>query len=416
MAKASRDFQVFVKPGGPACNLACAYCYYVKKDLPSAGAAPRMPDDLLEAYIVQHIAAAPGPVIRFSWHGGEPTLLGLDFFRRIVDLQRRHRPRSRQIANGIQTNGTLLNEPWCRFLAAERFFVGLSLDGTPELHDLYRRTPDGRPTHARALRGFRLLQRHGVPAEILCVVHGENVRHAIAVYRFFREIGARHITLLPLVEALPDASGGVGPRSVPAEAWGDFLCTVFDEWQRRDIGRVQIQIFEETARTALGQEQALCIFRKTCGDIPVVEHNGDVYACDHFVDRDHRRGNIRETPLADLLGSAAQRAFGQAKRDALPRYCRACEVLRLCHGGCPKDRILRTPDGEAGLNVLCAGYKRFFLHCRPFLTELGAQWRRSREKPPLVLDGRTETGPKIGRNDPCPCGSGRKYKKCCLGR
>jgi uncharacterized protein len=378
----------------------------------------------LEEYVIQHIAACSGPVINFSWHGGEPLLLGLDYFRKIVVLQRKHQPPHQRITNGIQTNGTLLDEDWCRFLAKEGFAVGLSLDGPQGMHDRYRVTKDQNPTYQEAMRGYRHLRQHRIPCDILCVVHAENVRHPMEVYRFFKQIEAPYIGFLPLVEPQPDAKGGVSPRTVPAEALGNFLCTIFDEWKRHDIERVKVQLFEEAARTAFGQEHALCIFRKTCGDIPIVEHNGDFFSCDHFVDTKHRLGNIQETPLADLLESRAQRAFGQAKLDTLPRYCQECEVLDMCHGGCPKDRLLDTPDGETGLNYLCAGYKRFFTHCQPFVAELSALWRRqSRQQSPRQSNARkippahaedARVSPKTGRNDPCPCGSGLKYKKCCM--
>jgi len=377
MVRASHGFQVFVKPIGSICNLDCHYCYYLEKEhLYPRGESFRMPDDVLEEYIFQHIEASPDPVIRFSWHGGEPTLLGLDYFRRIVELHRRHQPPGRRIANGIQTNGTLLDDDWCRFLAAEGFTVGLSLDGPPDMHDRHRLTRDGEPTHELAMQGFRLLQRHRVPTDILCVVNAHNVRFPLQVYRFFKMIDAQHISFLPMVESQPDASGGINPLSVPSEAWGAFLCTIFDEWRDHDIGRIKVQIFEEAARTAFDQEHSLCIFRPTCGDIPVVEHNGDFYSCDHYVDVEHRLGNIMETPLVELLESPAQRAFGRAKLEALPGYCMRCEVRAMCNGGCPKNRFLETPDGEPGLNYLCAGYRRFFNHCWPFVSEVAALWRR----------------------------------------
>ena len=377
MVRASHGFQVFVKPIGSICNLDCHYCYYLEKEHLYPGSESfLMPDDILEEYISQHIEASPDPVIQFSWHGGEPTLLGLDYFRRIVELQRRHLPPGRHIANGIQTNGTLLDNDWCRFLAAEGFAVGLSLDGPQDMHDRYRLTRDGEPTHERAMRGYRFLQSHRVPTDILCVVNAHNVRYPLQVYRFFKMIDAQHITFLPMVEPQPDAGGGVDPLSVPSEAWGAFLCTIFDEWRDRDIGRVKVQIFEEAARTAFDQEHSLCIFRPTCGDIPVVEHNGDFYSCDHYVDAEHRLGNIMETPLVELLESPAQRAFGRAKLEALPVYCKRCEVRAMCNGGCPKNRFLETPDGEAGLNYLCTGYRRFFNHCQPFVSEVAALWRQ----------------------------------------
>jgi len=419
MAQASREFQIFVKPVGSICNLHCRYCYYLEKEhFYPRGESFRMADDLLEEYIVQHIKAFPGPVIRFSWHGGEPTVPGLDYFRAIVEIQRRHCPSNRRIENGMQTNGTLLDDDWCRFLASEGFFVGLSLDGPRDLHDLFRRDKKGEPTYDETMRGYGLLRRHGIDCDILCVVNAWNVRYPLPVYRFFKEIGASYVNFLPLVERDPDGEGGVSDISVPAAAFGDFLCTIFDEWQAQDIGRIKVNIFEEATRVAFGQEHSLCIFRPVCGDIPVIEHNGDFFSCDHFVDHDHHLGNITETPLAELLESPAQRSFGRAKGDALPRYCRTCEVRAMCNGECPKNRFIETPDGEAGLNYLCAGYRRFFTHCLPFVRAVADEWRRQQGEA-----GRQTTGVptarktvKVGRNDPCPCGSGLKYKKCCMNK
>jgi uncharacterized protein len=301
----------------------------------------------------------------------------------------------------MQTNGCVLDEEWCRFLAAESFSVGLSIDGPAELHDAYRVTRGGEPTHKQAMRGYELLQKHEVPTDIVCVAHDLNVRQPLTVYRFFRDIGCRYLGFLPVVERLP-GTAAMTPHTPPAEAYGAFLCKIFDEWIGRDTGRIAVQIFEEASRPARGLEHSLCTFRETCGQIPVLEHNGDFFPCDYFVDREHRLGNIRETPLCDLLESPAQRAFGEAKRDSLPRYCRECEVLPMCNGGCPKHRVLRTPAGEAGLNYLCAGLKRFFLHSREPLARMV-----SRERP------RAAAAAPVGRNDRCPCGSGLKYKKCC---
>ncbi|MDP2914307.1 MAG: anaerobic sulfatase maturase [Candidatus Aminicenantes bacterium] len=381
MAVASRGFQVFVKPAGAACNLACRYCYYLGKERFYREARPlRMPEDLLEEYIAQHIAASPDEVIRFSWHGGEPTVLGPDYFRGIAAIQRRHLPAGRLIANGMQTNGTLLDDEWGRLLATEGFAVGLSLDGPREMHDRCRLTWDGRPSFDQTMRGYELLRRHRVPTDILCVVGAHNVRRPSEVYGFFKRIGAPYVSFLPLVDPRPEAPGGVSPDTVPAEAWGEFLCAVFDEWVAGDVGRIKVQIIEEAARTAFGQEHSLCIFRPICGDIPVVELSGDFYSCDHFVDAEHRLGNISETPLVDLIESQAQRAFGLAKRENLPHVCRACDVRIMCNGECPKNRFSRAPDGEEGLNYLCAGYKRFFTHARPFVAEVAAEWRRQNPK------------------------------------
>jgi uncharacterized protein len=418
MTQRPREFQIFAKPAGAICNLDCHYCYYLQKEqIYPETRQFRMADDLLEHYIVQHIAMTPGDEILFSWHGGEPTILGLDYFRRIAELQRAHCPAGKHVANSIQTNGVLLTDQWCRFFAAEKFGVGLSLDGPQALHDAYRVTKDQRASHRQVMQGYRLLRRHKVPVDLLCVVHAQNAQHPLEVYRFFREIGAQYLSFVPLVETRPDAPGGVSERSVPAEAFGRFLCAIFDEWVRHDMGRIIVQIFEEAARPAFGLDHSLCIFRPTCGDVPVVEHNGDFYQCDHYVTPGHRLGNIRDTPLAVLFDSPAQEAFGRAKQDTLPRYCQACEVRAMCHGGCPKDRILQTPDGEPGLNYLCAGYRRFFRHCRPYTERMAALLWAGQQPASLMEQLRAEEAaahPDVGRNDPCPCGSGRKYKMCCL--
>lgn len=417
VARSSQDFQVFAKPAGAVCNLDCSYCYYLEKRrlYPVAGSC-RMPDSLLEKYIIQHIEASAGPAIHFSWHGGEPTVLGLDYFRKIVELQRRHRHPGRQVINGLQTNGILLEEDWCRFLAAEGFGVGLSIDGPAEMHDRCRTTRGGRRSHGEAMRAFELLRRHAVPCDILCVVQDHNVRHPSEVYRFFSEIGAPYISFLPVVRQAEGAGGAVTPHTVPAGAFGDFLCAVFDEWMAKDTGRIMVQIFDEASRPDRGLDHSLCIFRDTCGDIPVVEHNGDFFACDHFVDEEHRFGNITETRLSDLIDSPAQIAFGRAKRDALPRYCVDCSVRALCNGGCPKDRFVVTPDGEPGLNYLCADFKKFFGYSRRHLRRLDHLRQPGPARPAGILRPpvpQARRGAGTGRNDPCPCGSGRKFKKCC---
>ena len=413
VGKTSRDFQVFAKPGGAACNLDCQYCYYRDKSgLYGEAGAARMNESLLEEYIVQHIAAAGGPEVAFSWHGGEPTILGVDFYRKAVELQRKHKPAGWQIRNGIQTNGVLIDEEWGRYLAAEGFSIGLSLDGPAELHDTYRLSKGGQPTHRQAMRGYEMLRKHGVFTTIVCVVHNLNVKRPLSVYRFFREIGCRHLGFLPAVTQAAGSATGVDMYTPAAEDYGAFLCKIFDEWAQRDVGRIAVQTFEEAARPALGMEHSLCVFRETCGQIPVLEHNGDLFPCDHYVDGEHRLGNIGQTPLDELLDCRALRDFGSAKRDALPGYCRECEVLAMCNGGCPKYRFIRTPEGEAGLNYLCAGLKRFFLHSRERLERLaGAE--RAPARPPRMAPGQPGMP---GRNDLCPCGSGLKYKKCCAAR
>ncbi len=418
MVTASREFQVMVKPIGAVCNLDCRYCYYLqKRDLYPDARAFRMDEDLLESYIVQHIEASPKEAILFSWHGGEPTILGLDYFRKILELQRKYCPPGREILNGIQTNGTLLDEAWARFFAAEKFYVGFSMDGPKELHDCYRVSKGGKPTHKQVLQAYRLLQQHRVNFDVLCVVHRQNVRQAATIYRYFKEIGVKSMQFLPLV--VRQGSHGTSAETVPADAYGAFLCTIFDEWVRHDVGRIAVQNFDEALRPHLGMNHALCVFSEECGNIVVLEHNGDFYTCDHFVDAEHRLGNVRDTPLGELLESPALLEFGRNKRDRLPEYCRQCDVLSSCNGGCPKDRFAQTPDGEDGLSYLCAGYKRFFTHSRPNMQRM-AWLRRSGEPMEQIMRFlATETSgasPQAGRNDPCPCGSGKKYKKCCLGK
>lgn len=375
------SFQVFAKPGGAACNLACRYCYYLEKaGLSGADGRARMSEPLLETYIAQHIAASPDEIIRFSWHGGEPTLLGLDFFRKAVALQKKLAPKGRRIVNGLQTNGTLLDADWGRFLAEEHFAVGISLDGPGEIHDRFRMNKGGNPSFKRAMRGYEILRKYAVSTDVLCVVGAHNAARPGEVYGFFKSIEARFVSFLPLVERRAGSAdeAGVSPESVPAEAWGEFLCAVFEEWVAGDIGLIKVQIFEEAARTAFGQEHSLCLFRPVCGDIPVLELNGDLYSCDHFVDDAHRLGNIAVTLLEAMIDGPAQRAFGQAKLATLPRFCRECEVLDMCHGECPKNRFVRTPDGEPGGNYLCSGYRRFFNRCKPFVDEVASEWRRQK--------------------------------------
>ncbi|MBU4053836.1 MAG: anaerobic sulfatase maturase [Proteobacteria bacterium] len=408
------EFQIFAKPIGARCNLDCGYCYYLEKeDLYPGKTSFQMGDDLLEDYISQVIHGTREPEIRFSWHGGEPTLPGVEFFKKIVLLQKKHAPEGRAVLNNIQTNGTLLDEKWCDFLARENFTVGLSMDGPARFHDGFRVSKGGMPTHEKVLRAWEFLSARGVTTDILCVVHAQNVFHPREVYGFFKEIQARYIGFLPIVKKDPASPSGVSSYSVPSKAFGEFLCTVFDLWKREDIGKVLIQIFEEVTRTALGQEHSLCLFRKTCGNCPVVEHNGDFYACDHFVTPEFRPGNIQQTPLNELLDSRTQQAFGQSKRNTLPGKCRKCSVLSFCNGGCPKDRFLETGDGKNKLNYLCDGYKLFFNHCAPFVQALSREYR-SKTLGQKYLSMAGTHGQKPRRNDLCPCGSGKKYKTCCL--
>lgn len=374
----SREFQVFVKPVGAECNLRCSYCYYLKKkSLFSEDDPLKMSDDLLEKYIIQHISASTDESIFFSWHGGEPLMSGIDFYRRAVGFQKKHQGPGSVIVNGIQTNGLLIDENWCRFLSEERFVVGISIDGPGDYHDKNRRTVNNKPTLGMVIHGYNLLKRYGIEPEILCVVHAYNVSDPLSVYNFFRQLGAEYITFLPLVDRVSSSPETVSPESVPSLEFGIFLSRIFDEWVEKDIGRIKIQIIEEAARTAFNQEHTLCIFKVNCGGVPVIEHNGDFYSCDHYVDDDHRLGNIREHDLAYFLDSPEQKKFGNAKSETLPRYCIECEVKTMCNGECPKNRFIISPRGEPGLNYLCSGYKHFFNHCKPFVEAIGAEWRKN---------------------------------------
>jgi len=379
MVTVSREFQVFAKPVGSSCNLNCTYCYYLgKKDLYPGTLKYKMSDELLEKYIIQQIEATTDDVIMFSWHGGEPTLAGLDFYKNVVRLQKILLPEGRSIINGIQTNGTLIDDEWCSFLAEENFLVGLSIDGPGKLHNLNRRTPTGSSSFELAERGFKKLLGHGLMPEILCVVNSTNSAYPLEIYNYFKSLGARYMTFLPLVIHDKNSESGASSDSVIAEDFGRFLCSIFDEWVQNDIGKIKIQIFEEAARTAFDKEHTLCIFKVDCGGVPVVEHNGDFYSCDHFADRAHFVGNITERSLTSLLDSPEQKAFGKEKSEKLPHYCQVCNVKEMCNGECPKNRFISTPGGEPGLNYLCPGYKQFFNHCRPFVEAISVAWRNKK--------------------------------------
>jgi uncharacterized protein len=370
---------VMAKPAGARCNLRCGYCYYLDKESLFPDGPRLMPEELLERYIRQRLDASPEPNTHFEWHGGEPTLLGVEYFRTIVRLQQANIPPGRTVSNGLQTNGLLLDEEWARFLADHGFSVGLSLDGPAALHDGFRKTADGEATHERVVSAFRLLKRHGVFCNMLCVLHAGNAAQPDAVYDFFRGLGVAHLQFLPLValkEGVPSAAT-VGP-----ETMGAFLCRIFDRWIREDVGRIVIQGFDEALRPIYGIPHALCVHRETCGDVAVLEHNGNFYACDHFVDSGHLIGNIRERSVTDLASDPRMLRFGQAKRDTLPRACRECDVLSSCNGGCPKDR------GTDGINFLCAGYKEFFHHSRPGLTDLASHIKARRPLRAFRYDGR----------------------------
>jgi uncharacterized protein len=417
-------FHVLAKPTGAICNLACRYCFFLEKEKLYPGSRFRMSDALLEEFLRQYIEAQRVPRVTIAWQGGEPTLMGPGFFRHSVELAEQYRRPGMQLSYTIQTNGTLLDDEWCAFFKEHNFLVGISIDGPRYLHDAYRVDRRGRGTFDRVMAGLSCLQEHGVEYNILCTVHAANESHPLETYRFFRdEAEAQFLQFIPIVER-ENAAGfqertRVTDRSVNPAQWGRFLCTVFDEWVRRDVGRVFVQHFDTALAAWAGHPPGLCTFAPTCGAAVALEHNGDLYSCDHFVDPDHLLGNILETPLADLVASEEQQQFGRDKRDALPGYCRECPVLFACRGGCPRNRFITTPDGETGLNYLCEGYRAFFAHIDGPMRIMADRIRRGGYADGVmgVLAGeekaREKRAAKIGRNDPCPCGSGLKYKKCC---
>lgn len=371
------------KPRGAICNLDCEYCFYLRKEDLYQGSSFRMGDETLESYVRQYIAAQRAPEVNFAWQGGEPTLMGLDFFRKAVAYQRKYARPGMRIENALQTNGTLLDDEWCRFFAENRFLIGISLDGPREAHDLYRKDKGGAPTFDRVLRAVELLKKHKVDFNVLTCVSAANVHQPLEVYRFLRdEIGAQFIQFIPIVER----DNGTGfqegtaltPRSITGKQYGDFLIAIFDEWVRRDVGMVFVQMFDTALGRWLGAPGGLCVFQETCGLALAMEHNGDLYSCDHFVEPRHRLGNLLETPLAEMAGSMQQRKFGLDKKASLPRYCRECPVLFACNGGCPKDRTDLTPDGEAGLNHLCDGFKAFFTHIDQPMRQMAGLLRQRR--------------------------------------
>ena len=403
-----RRFHVMAKPAGSTCNLDCTYCFYLSKaTLPGGPRTGRMSDELLERFIQQYIAGVTGTEVVFSWQGGEPTLMGLDFFRKVVALQQKYAHPFQRIENDLQTNGTLLDEEWCEFLKDHRFLVGLSIDGPQAIHDRYRVTKGGQPTFDKVFRAAKLLKKHGVPFNTLTCVNRFNARQPLDVYRFLRgEVGSTYMQFIPLVEykgfeqtaphkwdndALPrdgdpEARPGhphsiVTDWSVDPEDWGYFLSKTFDEWRRNALGKVLVNHFETLVSQHLGRGSQLCIYGEFCGKGLAVEHDGGVYSCDHYVYPEYRIGNIKDSALDAQAFSRTQVKFGYAKNETLPAYCRQCPYLTDCWGECPKNRIIRAADGEPGLNDLCRGFKQFFAHALPEVERIVADLRRQPLQP-----------------------------------
>jgi uncharacterized protein len=418
------------KPTGPICNLDCKYCFYLEKEnLYPNTRKWAMTDEVLDAYIRSYIEAQDADTVNFAWQGGEPTLLGVDFFERSIGLQRRYAG-GKRITNALQTNATLLDDRWGQFLSENGFLVGVSIDGPRELHDFYRVDKGSAGTWDRVMRGLEVLKRHRVEFNTLTVVNRQNSKHPLEVYRFLKSIGSRFLQFIPIVERKAavatedglvliqpafDGATEVTDWSVEPRAFGEFLVAIFDDWVRRDVGAYYVQHFDVALESWLGLPQSVCVFRRACGSALAMEHTGDLYSCDHFVYPEFKLGNIVETPMREMAYSPRQHDFGNAKADTLPRMCRECEVRFACNGECPKHRFERTPDGEAGLNYLCAGYKLFFNHIDPYMRFMADELRAGR--PPanvMKIAGPGQTIAAQGRNEPCRCGSGRKAKKCCL--
>ena len=390
------------KPIGPICNLDCTYCYYLEKEkLFPKGENFQMKPAVLESYIRQYAQSQKTPEITFAWQGGEPTLLGLAYFRQIVALEKKH-AEGRPVNNTLQTNGTLLDAEWCQFFREHNFLIGLSIDGPRELHDTYRLDKGQKPTFDRVMHGIELLKKHQVEFNTLTVVSASNARHPVKVYDFLRDAGSGYIQFIPLVERLPvagDATPGldfaeppasgqpsspVTQWSVPSELYGDFLIAIFDQWIRRDVGKVYVQMFDVSLGIWSGNGPGLCLFLEDCGEALAVEHNGDLYSCDHFVYPKYQLGNIMNESLGAMVNSGQQRQFGHAKSQTLPKFCRECEVRFACNGECPKHRFITTPDGEQGLNYLCAGYKKFFNHVDPYMKTMSGLLR-ARKAPANIM-------------------------------
>lgn len=404
-------FHVMTKPVGSLCNLGCSYCFYLEKaHLYQSAKNFRMPPEVLEAYVRDYIAGQPGQHVSFAWQGGEPTLLGVGFFREVVELQIRY-SQGKQIDNAFQTNGVLLDDEWGLFFKENNFLVGISIDGPRHLHDAYRVDKGGQPTFDKVMAGVEVLKKHGVEFNTLTTVHRKNATQPLEVYRFLRKIGSGFMQFIPIVErAAPETTAATGlwlapppdheeavsldaqvtPWSVRPADFGKFLCTIFDEWVNRDVGRCFVQQFDAALANWVGHPPGVCVFSETCGRALAMEHNGDVYSCDHYVYPAYRLGNLLQTPLADLADSPTQRKFGKAKSATLPRYCLECPVRFACHGECPKHRFLRTPDGELGLNYLCVGYKKFFLHIESAMNTMAAMLRNGLPPSHIMITPRAQ--------------------------
>ena len=376
----AKPLYVMLKPAGAHCNLACKYCYYLEKNnLYQNSHRHLMSDEMLEQFTREYIEAQTMPQVLFTWHGGEPLMRSIDFYKKALALQKKY-AHGKQIDNVIQTNGTLLTDEWCEFFAKNHWLVGISIDGPQEYHDHYRVTPDGKPSWEKVMQGISLLKKHRVEWNAMAVVNAYNAEHPLEFYHFFRDNGCQYLQFTPIVERLTEHEDGrtlasladdreipLADASVTPQQWGNFLCTIFDDWVRHDVGKTFVEIFDCTLANWMGVLPGICAYSKECGHAGVMEHNGDVYSCDHFVFPEYKLGNIREQSLIDMLYGEKQQAFSRLKHTSLPRQCKECDMEFACHGECPKNRFEKDKYGEPGLNYLCQGYYQYYTHVSPYM-------------------------------------------------
>lgn len=376
----AKPLYVMLKPAGAHCNLACKYCYYLEKNnLYQNSHRHLMSDEMLEQFTREYIEAQTMPQVLFTWHGGEPLMRSIDFYKKALALQKKY-AHGKQIDNVIQTNGTLLTDEWCEFFAKNHWLVGISIDGPQEYHDHYRVTPDGKPSWEKVMQGISLLKKHRVEWNAMAVVNAYNAEHPLEFYHFFRDNGCQYLQFTPIVERLTEHEDGrtlasladdreipLADASVTPQQWGNFLCTIFDDWVRHDVGKTFVEIFDCTLANWMGVLPGICAYSKECGHAGVMEHNGDVYSCDHFVFPEYKLGNIRDQSLIDMLYGEKQQAFSRLKHTSLPRQCKECDMEFACHGECPKNRFEKDKYGEPGLNYLCQGYYQYYTHVAPYM-------------------------------------------------
>lgn len=433
--QSNQPFHVLAKPTGAVCNIDCEYCFYLEKErLYPHGEEFMMAESVMEDHVRQYIEGQPPGTeeINFAWQGGEPTLRGLDFFRKVVELQEKYKRPGMTVTNAFQTNGILIDDKWASFFKEHDFLIGVSIDGPEHLHDRYRKDKGGRGTFKRVTRGLDNLKEHACEFNTLTVVQRSNSERPDEVYDFLKSIGSTFFQFIPIVEV--EGSERVSGRSVLPEKWGTFLCSILDQWlKRKDIGKIFIQQFDMMVGLAMGYPSSLCVHSETCGRAVAIEHNGDLFSCDHFVNWEDHIGNVTQISEGEMMDGDKQHTFGLNKRDLLPTMCKECDYLRYCWGGCPAHRNTLTPAGEEGLNYLCAGYMAFYKHSIPYFKAMGealrnrlpaAEFKRFMDggefRPPKPRQARPQRGiashgvsRKVNRNSPCPCGSGKKYKKCC---